>query len=672
MTARKAIFGVLGVAAAAVWAYWGTLSAPWLFDDHELLERMGAWTADTAPWTGGFGQSLLASPRPLRQLTFWVDSWLWGGGEAARAGGRAENLALHAGVAALWGALLLRLGSRPAVAWGSAAVFAVLPLHWETLGVVSHRKELLAALFGLMGLLGLGAGRRRWKTLGLGACALAVLGKETAVAFPLLAVVLDGWDAEKRRKTRAWRVGRAWGAAALGLAVALGAAAWGQTRRSMAENIPSWDGRTGIAADATGWVDGIRLAVQSFPRHVAAMAGWNAPCMERREPPRAGWRGTADLAASGVFCAAWAWLAWFGWRKGRAWGAAMGWVAIALALASFPPLLAGGGVKGVAGRYDYVAAMGLAWLATDGCARLPSVAGGGAILALVVAFGAACRSHAPEFQSERALWTATLEQNDCSKLALFNLAQAFREEGDVWGGAAFLADRVRELGRNPFAKGEAPPIAVAVAGDSVPYGWNDAAPGLSLSLAARLRSRAEAEGEGADWLFSNWAVPGSRLSELPAALERRLSANRADQCVLMAGHNDAMDGEDAETMLEDAGNAALECLLGGAEPIWVGPVPVEGGGNGDRAVQAVTLADFGRALGEQCGKAGIRHLDFGAFAAVQEGGAAAWTEGGNGVHLNFAGMENLAGFVFHEGLKGRGEVSLTANGAKTTHERTQK
>ena len=661
------------MAVFATWAYFGTLSAPWLFDDHELLERMGAWADNSVPWNGVFWKSLLASPRPLRQLTFWADSWLWVGGEAMRVAARVENLALHVGVAVLWGTLLVRMGRRHITAWGSAALFAVLPIHWETLGVVSHRKELLAAFFGLLGILGLGARQRHWKVFGLMSVMLAVFGKETAVVFPLLAVLMDRWRMNGETRSRAWHIGRTWVALALVTAMFSGMVVWGQTHWSMAHNIPSWDGRTGVAAEATSLWEGTRLGVQSFSRHVAAMAGWNTPCMERQKAPSDGGRGCVDLMISGLFCMAWALLAWRGWCKERAWGLAMAWVLVSLVMVSLPPLLANGAVKGVAGRYDYVPAMGFAWLIGEGIAGMPLSLGVCALATLVMGTSLVSHLHAPEFQSEKALWMATLKRNECSKLALFNLAQTFREEGDVWGGVRFLTEHIRELGRNPFAKGKGGgPVSVVVAGDSVPYGWNDTTPGLSLSLAARLRSRAESAGEGMGWLFSNWAEPGSRLSELPTLLKRRLSANRVEKCVMMSGHNDALDGTEVELMLEDAGNAALECLLGGAVPVWVSPVQVNSIEGQDRSNQATILAMFGRRLDEQCEQAGICYIDFVSFANKQEGGAGAWTEGGNGVHLNFAGMENLAGFIFHEGLKEQRLELPFANQTNTKHERTHK
>ena len=223
-----------------------------------------------------------------------------------------------------------------------------------------------------------------------------------------------------------------------------------------------------------------------------------------------------------------------------------------------------------------------------------------------------------------------------------------RRDGDVEGALGWLAGHIRELGENPFARPADGITLVAVAGDSVPYGWNDDGAGRGLSLAARLGKRAEGAGEGGAWRFANWAVPGSSLAGLPRLLPKRLRENPTDACVIMTGHNDALAGVGADEMLRRAEDALTDCLMGGARPVWVGPVPVRSVSERDREEQAQTLEAFGRRLAAVCASNGIPYLD---FAARMAASGREWVGEGSGVHLTYEGMENLAGYVFWEGLK---------------------
>lgn len=642
---------VVLVVGMAIWAYHGSVVAPWLFDDHVVIEKI------SMPEESFWGR-VWVSPRPLRQLTFLLDAWMWGGAEAMRTMARAENLALHVGVALLWGLLLRRLGQRRWVAWGAAAVFAVLPLHWETLGVASHRKELLAAAFGLLGILGL-LGRNRWgKAVGLICFGLAALGKETGVVYAGLGAFLEWWRSRGEGEKVAW----GWLAAAIGTGLALGVLAWAQTKWSMENLVLSWDGDMRLG-EASGWLSGAWKGLRSFPRYVALVAGWGGPCFDRT----VGDGGWADGMLSGAFWLAWGWGVWRGSRRGKAWGAALAWEGGALLVVLAPPLLGSGKVALLAGRYAYGAALGWAWLVALGAEwlsrRAGRVWGWVALGAVLMAYGALTRGYAPEFVTERTMWEASVRRNPHSRLACHNLVQAIRRDGDIEGALAFLARHIRKLGENPFLRrSDDGKTVVAVAGDSVPYGWEDNAPALGLSLAARLGKRAEGAGEGEAWRFMNWAVPGSTLTALPRGLAKRLRENPTDCCVIMTGHNDALAGLGADEMVRRAEDVLIECLMGGARPVWVGPVPVRSVPDRDRELQAATLDAFGRRMEDVCTSNGIRYLDF-ATRVVDSGRD--WVGMESGVHLNYEGMENLAGYVFWEGLKTPAPVAAADTAPKT-------
>ena len=107
----------------------------------------------------------------------------------------AVNILLHAAVACVFYRFLLLLDLSRARSLFAALIFSVLPIHVEAVTGIVGRAELLAALFGLLFL----NSHLRGKTAK--ACALyllAMLGKESAVAFFPVLIVLD-WARSKRK-----------------------------------------------------------------------------------------------------------------------------------------------------------------------------------------------------------------------------------------------------------------------------------------------------------------------------------------------------------------------------------------------------------------------------------------------------------------------------------------
>lgn len=128
----------------------------------------------------------------LNRQLFGVNPW----------GFHLVNVFLHA-LVSLSAYHTLRLwGWSNRLAWLTAALFAVHPLHAEVVNVVVGRSELLAALFLLLALAL--ATSQRWKEqlLAAGAFFLALLSKEHAVLVLLLLPVIDVWRA---RNFVVWR-----------------------------------------------------------------------------------------------------------------------------------------------------------------------------------------------------------------------------------------------------------------------------------------------------------------------------------------------------------------------------------------------------------------------------------------------------------------------------------
>ena len=126
-------------------SYFPALSAGFVWDDELILPK----AAPLHTWSGL--AQIWFTPRalmqyeghywPLLYTTFWLEHKLWG---LAPLGYHLVNLLLHAGVVWLLWRLLRRLGVPGA--WFAAAVFAVHPLHVESVVWVIGRKDILATL----------------------------------------------------------------------------------------------------------------------------------------------------------------------------------------------------------------------------------------------------------------------------------------------------------------------------------------------------------------------------------------------------------------------------------------------------------------------------------------------------------------------------------------------
>ncbi len=157
------------LAAAAVVAFGGAIRGSFHFDDYSIFSAPPAAAALT---------------RPLTYLTFWLNEVAGGRNPF---GYHLVNLALHLLVVLLlFDALRLLVPHR--AAFIGALIFAVHPIQSEPVAYVFARAILLSALFCLLSLRAWLAGRRRLAVLWF---AVALLGKEEAVAFPFVLLLLE-------------------------------------------------------------------------------------------------------------------------------------------------------------------------------------------------------------------------------------------------------------------------------------------------------------------------------------------------------------------------------------------------------------------------------------------------------------------------------------------------
>jgi tetratricopeptide (TPR) repeat protein len=166
------------------------------FDDNVYVTEnprvLSGLTTDGAAWA--FTSFDAANWHPLSWLSHMADVSLFG---LDPRGHHATSIGLHALNAAL---LVPLLRSLTGVSWPSflvAALFAVHPLHVESVAWVSERKDLLSTCLLLLSLGAWARSRRcpgrRWSLAAVVLFALGLLAKPMVVILPVLLLVLDYW-----------------------------------------------------------------------------------------------------------------------------------------------------------------------------------------------------------------------------------------------------------------------------------------------------------------------------------------------------------------------------------------------------------------------------------------------------------------------------------------------
>ncbi|MGD0744716.1 MAG: tetratricopeptide repeat protein [Verrucomicrobiota bacterium] len=196
-------FICLLLAAATLAVYWPATSCDFLnYDDPDYFTSnarvLMGFTPRNVVWA--FTTEHASNWHPVTWLSLMLDAQLFGKGPA---GPHLTNLLLHAANTVL---LFLLLQCLTAARWRSAlvaALFALHPLHVESVAWVTERKDVLSAFFGL---LSLGAYVRFVEkskvknpkskvffTLSLLFFALGLMSKPVLVTLPLVMLLLDWW-----------------------------------------------------------------------------------------------------------------------------------------------------------------------------------------------------------------------------------------------------------------------------------------------------------------------------------------------------------------------------------------------------------------------------------------------------------------------------------------------
>ena len=224
----------LGVAVLAI--YGQTLGFEFVnFDDPQFVTGnpnvMGGLTFNGVVWA--FGAGRMGSWHPLTWLSHMLDAQLFG----TNAGGHhATNVLLHAlNTLLLFGVFRSATGA----VWRSAlvaALFALHPLHVESVAWVSERRDVLSTAFGL---LAIGAhvgyarrgGVRRYLAVTL-LFGLSLMAKPMLVTLPCVLLLLDYWPL--RRSRPAWLLLEKLPLFALALACSLATIAFQQRAAAVA------------------------------------------------------------------------------------------------------------------------------------------------------------------------------------------------------------------------------------------------------------------------------------------------------------------------------------------------------------------------------------------------------------------------------------------------------
>jgi tetratricopeptide (TPR) repeat protein len=153
----KPALPLLAVLALVALAYQGSLAAPFISDDHALIEEnprlresrsLTSFFAEPF-WSRPDGQRTDSYYRPLVALTYAADDRLWSGEPF---GFHLGNLLAHLACCALLYGLCLRAGGSPLAAALATALFGLFPRSTEAVTWVSGRADLLATLFTLTAL----------------------------------------------------------------------------------------------------------------------------------------------------------------------------------------------------------------------------------------------------------------------------------------------------------------------------------------------------------------------------------------------------------------------------------------------------------------------------------------------------------------------------------------
>jgi tetratricopeptide (TPR) repeat protein len=202
---RRPLLLALLLAAVTVAAYWPALTSGFVnYDDDiyvtERPEVRAGLTREGVAWA--FTSFQGANWFPLTRLSWMLDAELFGLDPGAF---HATSLALHVANALLLFMALLRLSGDPWPSAFAAGVFALHPLHVESVAWASTRKDVVSGAFFMLALLAhercaRSDRRRAWRSALFALLALGLMAKPMLVTLPCVLLLLDYWPLGRLRR----------------------------------------------------------------------------------------------------------------------------------------------------------------------------------------------------------------------------------------------------------------------------------------------------------------------------------------------------------------------------------------------------------------------------------------------------------------------------------------
>lgn len=192
MDLRKAVTRSLwwtAPAALAALVYLNSLGGVFMWDDRVLILN-NPYTKNWSSMLGSFTplywttvhSGMKGQYRPLRNISFTLDYSLW---HENPFGYHLTNVALHAANAGLVALAAFEVFGSPQAALAAGVLFAVHPVHSESINYVKNRSDLLCTFFMLLAFLAWRRDRHFW---GAACYALSFASKEIGAVLPVIIV----------------------------------------------------------------------------------------------------------------------------------------------------------------------------------------------------------------------------------------------------------------------------------------------------------------------------------------------------------------------------------------------------------------------------------------------------------------------------------------------------
>ena len=432
---------VLALLMLATVPYLNALSGSFVYDDRQqILENpyvhsfqyVGKIFGSTV-WTFQGAQGLSNYYRPLMTLAYLFCYNTYG---PIPFSFHLLNLVLHLGVVLLLFAVTRRLFSDKLPAMLAAGIFALHPIHTESVAWIAGVTDLeLSFFFLLTFLLYLRLGDRPASGLNavalLPAYALALLSKEQALMFPLIAAAYEHFYRPERNLTplrvKLWNYLPLFSMAAI--YVAFRAFALGGFAPSVSRPELSWT----VVVPSAMALAGQYLWKLLWPMQLSGFYVFHES--RRLGDPQV----IAGLAALVVCAALFVWL----WRRERIASFGLLWMGVTLA----PVLNARWMPAGVFGeRYLYLPSAGFCWLLGWAVAKIWRVgrtdvdsrrqrllqrAVPAAVAMVAVLYGVRTIERNPDWRSDEVFYNRTLEQQPTAQIIRTNLGTVYFDRGDL-------------------------------------------------------------------------------------------------------------------------------------------------------------------------------------------------------------------------------------------------